>query len=483
MKQQNEPSQIIADYKRDQNFKSKSGFTKKWPEYTRFKEGDQWPKDAVKKWKNFTFLTINQCDFIVENKKSNILSQLFKLVFTPKEVPENMDKQLEQKLNEQAENFTNLAENTWFDIDQDQLNEDAVDDALTIGTGVTHYYFDDKYASGKYVQTKGRLCGHNVDPMELALGNPQLKPSDIQKQPYIIIKTYELTDQVKEYAKKHGKDHETITSDVDNDEEYDNGKNDLDSPNKTQCWTKYFKENGGVYWTKVTSGSTVQKVRPLSPTSRPFKLYPIDVLVFKPRKKSAYGRSALEDVINVQKGINFIYSMMAFGVQRTAWPKILVKAGALMQGITNEPGEVITDHDSSNPGASIAYMQPPNFSNMPPLLIDKLSEAMRQTTNTGDVMAGEALGANMAASAIIALQNQAKKPTEAYVKQLKRSLKRTGAIYEEFFKCYFIFPKAIVSETSEGKLRSKVITPSDYADTEFSMAIDVGASGEYSEQI
>lgn len=477
----NAPSSIIAQWKKDQNYKEKMRFLQKWPEYVRFKEGDQWPA-VTKKTKNFTRITINQCDFVVENKKSNIMSQSLKMIYNFKELPDNADETMKEELTTKTKDFTDLADNTWVDLDQNQLNNDAVDDALTIGTAFYHYYFDSSYVGGQYVKTKGRLCGHTINAADIALGNPQLKPHELQKQPYIIVKTYEDTDATKEYAKKNGENWQLIVSDVDNDEQYDNGKQDIESPNKVVCYTKYFKVNGDVYWTKITQTAIVQTETRLSPVERKFGLYPVEMLVFKPRTKCSYGRGVIEDIISVQKGINFLYSMIAYGVQQTAWPKILAKAGALIQPITNEPGEVITDQDLNNPGDSIKYMQPPNFSNMPPLLIDKLTDSLRQTTGATDVASGESIGANMAAQAIIALQNQAKKPVESYMKQLAASLKRIGKIWEEFFKCFYILPRTVVSTDAKGQKTGKTITPSDYADMEYSLDIDVGAGGEYSEQ-
>jgi len=55
--------------------------------------------------------------------------------------------------------------------------------------------------------------------------------------------------------------------------------------------------------------------------------------------------------------------MMLLSVQQTAWPKIIAKVGALTQTVTNEPGEILTDHFIN--GEGIKYMQPPNFSSMP----------------------------------------------------------------------------------------------------------------------
>ena len=106
-------------------------------------------------------------------------------------------------------------------VDQDQLNNDAVDDCLVIGTAYYHYFYDSKSDNGKFSKLKGKICGEIIDPMDVALGNPQLKPWEGKKQPYYIIKTYEDTDGLKRCAKKNGENWQLITPDKDNDEEYD----------------------------------------------------------------------------------------------------------------------------------------------------------------------------------------------------------------------------------------------------------------------
>jgi hypothetical protein len=89
----------------------------------------------------------------------------------------------------------------------------------------------------------------------------------------------------------------------------------------------------------------------------------------------------------------------------------------------------------------------------------------------------------MAASAIIALQNQAKKPNDFAMKQLFASNKRIGKIWENFYKCYYILPRTIIKEDRKGMKTAKQITPSDYKDANFGMSIDVGPGGDFSESL
>ena len=65
------------------------------------------------------------------------------------------------------------------------------------------------------------------------------------------------------------------------------------------------------------------------------------MLGFKRRRKCAYYRSFIEDIIPNQKSLNWGMGMQLLSVQQTAWPKIISKVNALQQAITNTPGEVV----------------------------------------------------------------------------------------------------------------------------------------------
>lgn len=465
------PSGIWAEFEADMNYKAKMGFTSAWPDNVRFKEGNQWPA-PTEKTKNMPRPVVNQCDFIVENKKSNILSQSVKIIYKPDEIPD--DEELYQRVETAAADYTDAAANTWEDVQQDDLNEDVVDDALTIGTGIWYYYLDNTIKGGMFTPYVGKIQGESLDALDVCFGNPQLKPTETQKQPYIIIRRRTETDKLKERAKKTGENWDKIQSDTDKNEYYDNGKQDLEKAYKTTSLVKLYKENGQVYWTEVTENATIQKPRPLAPEGgAPIEIYPIEILVFKDRKKCVYGRAVLDDIKANNRILNTGLGLMFLSVQQTAWPKLLVKIGALTQSITNEPGEIITDNLGQQGIDGVKFMQPPNFSQFPMLLTEKLLDLTRQVTNTTEVTSGEVQGANMAASAIIALQNQAKKPNESFQNKLNRSIKNIGRIYESLIKSYYTLPRPITGEDEDGNEITKSFTGSDYADVSFRLDIDV----------
>jgi hypothetical protein len=464
------------------DYQDRMGFTNTWPEFTNFVEGKQWPP-ATEKTKYMPRPVINQCDFIVENKKSNILSQTLKMLYSPEESPVDMDNQAAV---EAAENFTDAATTTWHDLDQDVLNEDCVDDVLVLGTGIYHYYFDNSLKGGEYTPYVGKICGEIIDPIDIALGNPHLQASQTQKQPWIIIRTYPNTADVIAEAEKNGKPTDNIKPDSQNgtDPKYASQKINIAKPNTTTLLTKYYKENGQTMWMKSTEHTEISDPKPLSPDdAKPFTLYPLEILTFKKRRKCTFGRSMIEDIIPNQKALNWGLGMMLLSIQQTAWPKIIAKLGALQQTITNEPGEIITDNGIVQGVDGVKYMQPPNFSSTPMNVTEKIMDMTRQVTGTTEINSGEVLGANMAASAIIALQNQAKKPNEGYQNKLFRSMKNVGRIWEEFYKTYYNMPRPINSTNDDGDSITKTFTGSEYAEKSFSLNIDVGPASVFSESL
>ena len=308
-----------------------------------------------------------------------------------------------------------------------------------------YYYIDNNYIGGTYTKFIGKLCGETIDPMDITFGNNSLKPYKVQEQPFFIIRRKKDVNDVIEQAKKTGEDWDKIEPDKQNaqDEKYDNAKVESKNSTEVTTYTKMYKEKGEVYWTEVVKNAIVQKPRRLSPTEEKATLYPIVLTVFKRKKKCIYGRGFIEDIIPNQKALNWGMGMQLLAIQQTAWPKILAKVGALVQSITNTPGEILTDHYPQAGVDGIKFMQPPNFSSAPMNITQNLMEMTRSVTGITEVSTGEQMGANMAASAIIALQNQAQKPNESYMKVIVQSMKQVGAIWEQFYKTSYNMPRPI----------------------------------------
>ena len=100
-------------------------------------------------------------------------------------------------------------------------------------------------------------------------------------------------------------------------------------------------------------------------------------------------------------------------------------------------------------------------------------ELVRTTTGVTDVSTGETLGANMAASAIIALQNQAKTPIKELQNRYFNAVKDVGDIWLEFFKAYYNTDRNISVENEEGKVENRVFNGSNYAGIDYKLKVEV----------
>ena len=127
-------------------------------------------------------------------------------------------------------------------------------------------------------------------------------------------------------------------------------------------------------------------------------------------------------------------------------------------------------------------METSGFSSQALTLTDSLISLTRTVTGSSEVVTGEVMGANMAASAIIALQNQAKKPIEIYQKKFYRAHQKIGKIHEQFFKNYYTDDR-LFSYEEDNQLYTVSMNGESYKDIDFSLSVEVGSGGIYSESL
>lgn len=490
-----EPTKIWEEFIRGREYLKKSNLMSEWEECEKFYEGEHWPQPTPKT-KNLPRPVINLCSMICDNKKSGILSGNIKILFRPSE----MFGDALERAEEGANIFTKFADNITKELKQNDLDDLAQDNSVQLGAYAYHYYWDTTISGGMQTPYVGGLRGEIIHPKNIIFSNPMEK--DEQKQKYIIIASAEPLESVKQLAKRNNViDFESIKSDNDLNEDTTN------SLPLCTVLTKYSRQNGKVVWEKSTKYHYIQKPTMWQPDLKSVKidddideqeinepdtinnygyfrkqLYPIVVGSHKNRKNSIYGIGEVKQAIQNNKEVNFSLGMMLLSVQNTGWPKIIQKVGALAkQMITNEPGEIITDTTKgSNWG--VKYMDMPGFNGQALTLTNTIIDLTRTTTGSTEVTNGEVMGANMAASAIIALQNQAKKPIEMYQRKFYRSYEKIGKILEQFFKYYYNDGR-LFSYEEEGQRYVTSLNGQNYQDIDFSLSVEVGAGGVYSESL
>jgi len=161
-----------------------------------------------------------------------------------------------------------------------------------------------------------------------------------------------------------------------------------------------------------------------SETKEKFYLYPFAFFTPDEIPDSFYGFCDLRDMVRIQKGYNFAISMVLKCLENNAYNKIIVKEGALQgQEVTNEPGQVLTDHTRMTNGFGIKFAE---SQPMPNGVIDfarNLFEQTRLMYGFDEVMNGDVSNQDISGYAV-----------QQMIKQSNTSIEQQQQLYWQFEK-------------------------------------------------
>ena len=168
-----------------------------------------------------------------------------------------------------------------------------------------------------------------------------------------------------------------------------------------------------------------------------FYLYPFARFVPYEIKNSFYGRSDITDMIRIQKGYNFAISMVLKCLENNAYNKIIVKEGALEgQEITNEPGQVLTDHTKMANGFGIKFAESQPMPNGVIEFAQRLFEQTRLIYGFNDVMDGSVSNQDISGYAVQQMIKQANSSIEQQQQLFWQFCKEKAEIRLLFYKFY-----------------------------------------------
>ena len=470
--------EIWKQYLDGVKYQQSMGFTTDFPKFISFKEGDQWAA-VTENTKNLPRPVFNITEMFIRSKRAAVTNQGLSLTYTPLEVFDDANQQA--KAEQGAKDFTDFAKIMWENLDQEDLNNEFVDDAVTVGTGILHYYWNPNKKGGNQLKWNGDMQGEVLDPLNVFFSNPQRRK--VQDQEWVIIQDRMTVKEARDLARREEVPEELVRLiGADNNEsgEYTAETKEVTDNDKITVLLKYFKKDGSVYYSKSTSSLVIVEDRLLTPevegSTYKMTLYPIALMSCIRRKKCIYGLGYAQDVIAINKAVNQLKAMQLLNAIQCGNPALVTRPNAIRQKITNQGGQIITDY--SPDGNGIRYMQPPNFSTIFSQLGNEMFELARTTTGVTDVSTGETLGANMAASAIIALQNQAKTPIKELQNRYFSAIKEVGDIWLEFFKAYYNMDRNMIVEDEDGKAENRVFNGSNYADIDYKLKVEVAVASD-----
>lgn len=496
---------INADWKKCEKYYTETSLDSRITQCVDFFEGRQWAK-PTNNTKNLPRPVFNITEMVVTSRAGNILGSPVKLNY----IADDDEKS--------TRSFSDFAAYQQKEMRQDENNYQAVHDGLVKGTYVYYFYWDE-LSIGRKGKYEGALRCEMLDVLNVGVANPQ--ETDCQKQDWIIVRKRLTVSKAKRLC-----DSEKLKNFVKPDTLDTNYSDEieLDEKNMVTVLYRFFKKDGEVYFEAGTKDVMLFKPKCLNPSISKERiyneekidgvdeadttleiqtkgkeiyykanLYPFEIGCLKPKNKSIFGRSEVEDLIPTQKAINFIYALAILNCQQLGSPKIIAKNGALKnQTITNQIGEILTDHTPVGT-QGIYTLQPVPFTQGAMGLAPAMVDLLRTVTNSSEVMTGDTIGREMSGVAIAQLQAQSEKPTAMQQKRFWRSLERNGKIMEMFYKLYYEEKEYSYSLTKDEELelirnnknipkkQKAVFNGKEYIDKDFNIVVEAGAGTQYSE--
>lgn len=455
----------------DDAYKEKSNLKRYVSEAQDFYNGKQYPNEN---YRNMVRVTMNFCSFSSNLKAAKVVGTQRYITFTADDVSydcrklQRFDEYNMKKLDESTEDFQTCL------------------DGFNNGTAVVCYRWDEDDTTYKGIY-KGGLALDQIDILRFAVANPHLK--GIQNQKWVMYWKDEDVSAVRDMVERDSKKELEEARKAIVPDSYDPktaSDNEDVSHGLVTVYTRYFRIGGEVYFMsstktvdlyerphalnprlneladekarkEMTEGSRVEDYSSMDPQDpsfqvadaqimddgeygrekEKFSLYPF--AEFRPYaiNNSFYGRSDIKDMIPIQKGVNFALSMTLKCVENNAYNKIFAKEGALEgQTITNEPGQVLTDHSRMTNGWGIKFAESQPMPNGVVDFTERLFQMTRIVYGFNDVMDGSVNNQDLSGYAVQQMIKQANSSIEQQQQLFWKFCKDKAAIRLQFYKFY-----------------------------------------------
>lgn len=265
-----------------------------------------------------------------------------------------------------------------------------------------------------------------INKTDIFYGNEN--DSDIQSQPYILIKQRKPVVEVQRLAEANGVSKSQIMhimGDNDNIEEAGEAAK-YEKDNMCTVVTKLYKDKGTVHFAQSTRYVDIKK-----DTDSGLTYYPVAHIIWEEKKGSARGEGEVRQLIPNQLETNKTAMRRALTVKNTAYPQKLVNDEMIANpnqvnavgGIIHVKGGASVDDVSK----VFAHVHPAQMSPDVEKVQNELIQSTRELAGAGEVVTGDVNPENASGRAILAVQQAAQQPltehllyTKGFVEDLAR---------------------------------------------------------------
>ena len=386
----------------------------------RFYNGDQWEGLKIK---GIEPVQLNFIKPIVKYKVGNINSNLWAANFSS----ENFENKDFRKVAEKTcEMLNKKASKVWEKDSLDLKIRKVTKDAAINGEGIMYVHYD--------IENQAPV-NEIIPKNDIYYGNEN--DSDIQRQPYILIKQRLPVIEVQELARAEGVSEENLKMIIgDNDTFEESGESSkLEKDNMCTLVTKLYKENGTVHFAKATRYLDIKE-----DTDSGLSLYPVAHMIWEEKEGSARGEGEVKYHIANQIEVNKTIMRRLITVKNTAYPQKIVNTDKIMNpsaadqvGATLKTKGGLAVEDVRN---IFAITNPAQMSTDVEKVQNELINITRELAGAGDIATGDVNPESASGKAILAVQQAAQQPLVEQLSELKTFIEDTIRIWLVMFIVY-----------------------------------------------
>lgn len=394
--------------------------------------GDQWeglpkgPTDPI---------SYNILEPIVDYKVGTLNSNLWAINYSS----ENFDNdEFKETADKACTNLNRHAAKIWEKDDLDYKIYSMSEDACINDEGIIYANFD---------KNTKEPTNEILNKVDVYYGNEN--SSEIQTQPYIIIKARKPVSGIRQLAKDNGVSDEEILNIIGDQTTSEEAGIESKYEVNDMCnlLTKLWKQDGTVWYSKSTSTVDIVKDENSGLT-----LYPLEHFVWKNVKGNARGVGEVKYTIPNQLEINKTATRRAVTVQQIAYPQKAINIDKIANPEDiNKIGSTLKVRgvDVDDVRKIVSITTPGQMGSDAEKLQAEMITNTRELKNAGDSATGQIDPEQASGKAILAVQRASQQPLNKQRISLKRVIANLAKIWFEMWKVYSKDGKEVLEEVEQ----------------------------------
>lgn len=261
--------------------------------------------------------------------------------------------------------------------------------------------------------------------------------SDVQKQPYILIKQRRSVTEIRDIARKEGVSEDKmqfIIGDSDYFEESGDAAK-IEKDNKCTLVTKFYKKDGTVWYSKATRYAEI-----VPDTDSGLTYYPVATMLWEEKEGSARGEGEVKFLIPNQIEVNKTLMRRLITAKQTAYPQKIANVSKIQNpSALNDVGSIIRVQDGQtveDVSKVLSYISPAQMSPDVEKLQNELVQLTRELAGAGDAATGDIDPESASGKAILAVQQATNLPLTEQRSELQTFLEDIARIWLDMFMVY-----------------------------------------------